>query len=112
MDIRFATYNSDEPYYAVIFANQMRDDPKGLYGETASRMVELAEQQPGFLGFESTRDESGFGITVSYWKDRQSIKNWRDNVEHKVAQQMGREQFYSAFSLRVAKVESTRFFET
>jgi heme-degrading monooxygenase HmoA len=103
--------NNDEPYYAVIFANQLRDDNQGLYGETADRMVELAEQQPGFLGVESTRDGDGFGITVSYWKDRKSIKDWRDNAEHLLAQKMGRERFYATFSLRIAKVGNTKIWK-
>jgi hypothetical protein len=32
------------------------------YGEIGYAMVELAKQQPGHLGFESTRDADGFGI--------------------------------------------------
>ena len=111
MDNRFSLADGDTPYFAVIFANQLRVDPGGLYEKTATRMVELAQQQPGFLGVESTRDTDGFGITVSYWKDIQSIKDWRDQAEHKGAQKMGRERFYEAFSLRIARVESTRFFE-
>jgi len=47
------------------------------YGATADRMVELASKQPGFLGIESTRDEAGFGITVSYWESEAAIAAWR-----------------------------------
>lgn len=43
-------------------------------------MVELAKQQDGFLGVESARNE--IGITVSYWKDIDSIKKWKQNSEH------------------------------
>jgi hypothetical protein len=32
-------------------------------------MVELAAEQPGYLGIETCRGEDGFGITVSYWQD-------------------------------------------
>ena len=34
-------------------------------------MVELAKQQPGFLGIESVKEK--LGISVSYWKDLASI---------------------------------------
>jgi len=44
------------PYYAVIFSSLRSDDIDG-YEETAARMVELAAQQPGFLGVESAREE-------------------------------------------------------
>ncbi|QDU27599.1 hypothetical protein ETAA8_26870 [Anatilimnocola aggregata] len=53
------------PYYAVIFTSQLADHAPG-YDELARRMLELAAQQPGYLGVESVRDASGAGITVSY----------------------------------------------
>ncbi len=94
----------EPPYYSVIFANQRTDGDDG-YGDMADRMVELAQQQPGFLGVDSARDEDGFGITVSYWSDLDSIKNWRHNAEHLEAQRLGREKWYQTYSLRIAKVE-------
>jgi heme-degrading monooxygenase HmoA len=90
------------PYYAVIFTSFRTEGDNG-YGETAQRMVELAQQQPGFLGAESARD--GLGITVSYWESLEAIRAWKANVEHLVAQQRGREEWYSAFKTRIAKVE-------
>ncbi len=56
----------EPPYYAVIFSS-LRTDGDASYAQMADRMVELAAQQPGFLGAESTRGADGFGITVSYW---------------------------------------------
>ncbi|KXX70648.1 antibiotic biosynthesis monooxygenase [Flammeovirga sp. SJP92] len=90
------------PYYAVIFTNLVTEELEG-YEETADRMVELAQQQEGFLGFESVRD--GLGITVSYWKDLESIKNWKYNLEHSVARKKGNEKWYSSFKTRIALVE-------
>ena len=90
------------PYYAVIFTSVRTAGDNG-YGEVADRMVTLAEQQPGFLGIESAREE--VGITVSYWQDLDSIKQWKQNVEHLGAQKMGREQWYETFKVRIAKVE-------
>jgi heme-degrading monooxygenase HmoA len=96
------------PYYAVIFCSQRvmgaADDDKG-YGLMAERMVELAAQQPGYLGVESTRGADGLGITVSYWKDLESIAAWKANSQHRVAQETGKARWYSDFSLRIAKVE-------
>ena len=96
----------DPPYYSVIFVNQKNEDDDG-YGDMADRMVALARQQPGFLGIDTTRDESGFGMTVSYWKDLESIKQWRNHPEHREAQEMGQAKWYLSYSLQVAKVERT-----
>lgn len=90
------------PYYAVIFTNTLSENTAG-YEEMANRMVELAEQQPGFLGMESVRD--AVGITVSYWQSLDAIKSWKQHVEHLNAQQLGRDKWYNAFTARIAKVE-------
>ena len=50
------------PYYAVIFSNHRTEGDNG-YAHMAERMVELASEQPGFLGIESARES--VGITVS-----------------------------------------------
>ena len=90
------------PYYAVIFSSLRTNIEEG-YGETAQLLVELVEQQPGFLGIESARET--LGITVSYWKDLESIKQWKAQTDHVIAQRKGRQEWYAAFKTRIAKVE-------
>lgn len=90
------------PYYAVIFTSHRTEGDNG-YSEMAAKMVELAARQPGFLGVESARQD--VGITVSYWADLDSIRNWKRNSEHREAQKLGREKWYSAFKTRISKVE-------
>ena len=90
------------PYYAVIFTSISSAQDMG-YGAMATKMVELAARQPGFLGVESAREE--LGITVSYWTDLKSIANWKANAEHLQAQRLGREQWYSGYKTRISKVE-------
>jgi heme-degrading monooxygenase HmoA len=92
------------PYYAVIFSSQRTEGGRG-YGKMAERMVELAAQQPGFLGAESVRGADGFGITISYWSSPAAISAWKANVEHLAAQEMGMREWYEHYELRVAKVE-------
>lgn len=90
------------PYYAVIFTS-LRTEVADGYEHTADRMVELAARQPGFLGFESTRD--GLGITVSYWESLEAIRNWKAQTEHAEAQEKGRNAWYSAYKTRICLVE-------
>ena len=90
------------PYYAVIFTSSLsNDDPE--YHKTAARMVELAQDQDGFLGIESARSE--LGISVSYWKDLESIQKWRTHYEHVIAKENGRKNWYSSYMTRIALVE-------
>ncbi|MDE5422836.1 antibiotic biosynthesis monooxygenase [Ancylomarina sp. DW003] len=90
------------PYYAVIFTSVRTEGDKG-YSEMADLMLELAQQQNGFLGVESARED--VGITVSYWRDLDAIKSWKENSEHKIARERGRKEWYKNFKTRIAKVE-------
>ena len=90
------------PYYAVIFSNHRTEVDEG-YDAMAIKMLELAAEQPGFLGVESVREN--LGITISYWQDLESIRNWKLNTSHLEAQKLGHEKWYSSFKTRIAKVE-------
>ena len=96
------------PYYAVIFTSTRTEINEG-YAGMAERMAELAAQQPGYLGHESARDQ--MGITVSYWSSLESIKNWKKDTEHLLAQQKGREEWYAHYKTRICLVERDYEFE-
>jgi heme-degrading monooxygenase HmoA len=92
------------PYYAVIFTSTRTPGDHG-YGAMAQRMVDLGSRYDGFLGIESARGADGLGITVSYWRDEAAILAWKRDTEHEKAQRGGREAWYDAYEVRVAKVE-------
>lgn len=90
------------PYYAVIFSSIRTDGDNG-YSDAANRMLELASRQPGFLGFETARQE--IGISVSYWGSLEAIKSWKENAEHRDVQKKAK-VWYSSFHVRVCRVEN------
>ncbi len=90
------------PYYAVIFTS-VRTEGDNAYAEIADKMVELARQQDGFFGAESARSE--IGITVSYWRDLESIRRWKEHYEHIIAREKGLEMWYESFKVRISRVE-------
>lgn len=94
------------PYTAVIFSSvrpiEVNEDG---YAEMAGLMEELASQQPGYLGIELARDpQTGFGITVSYWKNEESANAWKLIPEHLTAQKLGRQDWYREYAVRVVTV--------
>lgn len=90
------------PYFAVIFTSTRTEIESG-YSDTAELMVRLANQQEGFLGMESARDD--IGITVSYWKDLESIRKWKLQTEHLIAQAKGKAEWYKEYKIRICQVE-------
>ena len=102
----------EPPYYAVIFPNQRTDSDAEGYDTMAQRMVDLAAQQPGFLGIDSARGADGFGITVSYWQSLEAIAAWKEHPEHLEAQAQGRGEWYTEFDTHITKVERSYSFKT
>ena len=111
----FPAQTPTAPYYAVIFSSTRTDGDNG-YGAMADRMVELGRSMPGFLGIESVRDELAGdqgrpGITVWDWSALEAIREWKNQSDHLAAPKLGREQWYAAYHLRIAKVEYDYGFE-
>ena len=91
------------PYYAVIAPAELADDIKG-YPELALKLVELAQEVPGFLGIESGF-QAGFALAVSYWATREAIHQWSVNAQHLVAKDNAKAKWFKKYLTRIAKVE-------
>lgn len=96
------------PYYAVIFTSILNEEQID-YGPMAEKMIKLANDIDGFLGIESARES--IGISVSYWRDMESIERWKEHSEHQFAKKMGIQKWYKSYALRISKVESQHLFK-
>lgn len=101
-----------ESHYAVIFTSRRTAAGDGpAYHAMAEAMVDLASRQPGYLGLESARGEDGLNITVSYWRDEDSIRAWKAEARHLAAQRLGRDEWYESYTVRIARIERAYSFE-
>jgi len=94
----------EPPYWAVIFASQRTEGDQG-YGAMSEEMERLVAEQPGYLGMESVRGADGTGITAAYFRTEEDARAWKGIARHREAQRLGRETWYRAYRVRVAKVE-------
>ena len=88
--------------FVVIF----RATPQALdaeYSATAARLRELALTQFGCLEFTAVT-EGDQEIALSYWPDEASIRAWKQQADHLMAQRLGRERWYSHYSVEIAEV--------
>ena len=74
------------------------------YNATAARMRELALTQFGCLDFTAVT-EGNQEVALSYWPDEASIRTWKQHTDHLMAQQLGRERWYSGYSVEVAEIK-------
>lgn len=99
------------PYYAVIFTSRRKNDEEedNAYTEMAKRMTDLAINSPGFIGIDSVRGTKS--ITVTYWRDLDSINRWRENSDHEMAREIGYSRWYKSVTTRIAVVEKDFSFD-
>ncbi|WP_417590808.1 antibiotic biosynthesis monooxygenase family protein [Owenweeksia hongkongensis] len=95
------------PFYAVIFISRKGENLEG-YEEMDVRMMELAQQQEGYLGYSSVSKPDG-GIFISYWQDEESIQKWRIDSRHGEAKGKAKD-WYAYYHSMISKVESSYIF--
>jgi heme-degrading monooxygenase HmoA len=96
--------------YVVVFTSRLdAGETPADYAGTSARMFELAARQPGYLGADTAREEAG--ITVAYFRDEESVRSWREMAEHRVAQERGRDEWYSRYTMHVARIERSYEFD-
>lgn len=64
----------------------------------------------GFISKESftSRDTPGKVITLSYWKDADSLRAWMRNAEHRKAIPLGKKELFTHYTIQIADITSER----
>lgn len=86
----------------VIFRARLRE-LDAEYTAAATRLRALAMERYGCTAFYSVAAD-GEEISLSYWPDVESLGRWRDDAEHRRAQQRGRERWYADYSVEIAPI--------
>jgi heme-degrading monooxygenase HmoA len=94
----------------VLFRSKLVPEPDG-YGEMAQEMLALAKTMPGFVDVKAYTSADGERLTVVWWENEETLRAWRLNARHLVAQKAGRERWYEYYSLEVAEVVRSKQFD-
>src|SRR6058998_2317926 len=94
----------------VLFRSKLVDAPDG-YDAMAAEMEDLARTMPGFVDVKAFKAEDGERLTVVRWANEETLKGWREHVRHRLAQRLGREQWYEYYKIDVAEVVRSNTFD-
>ncbi|GMQ75247.1 MAG: antibiotic biosynthesis monooxygenase [Gammaproteobacteria bacterium] len=90
----------------VIFEVEMNPGRDQDYFQLASDLRPELEAIDGFISverFHSVSTEAKY-VSVSFWRDEQAVKAWREHAEHRLAQAQGKRGIFADFRIRVAEV--------
>jgi heme-degrading monooxygenase HmoA len=91
---------------AVIFEVEMNPGRDQDYFALAGSLRPELEAIDGFISverFRSVTNESKY-VSLSFWRDEEAVKKWREHAEHRVAQAQGKKTIIADFRIRVAEV--------
>jgi heme-degrading monooxygenase HmoA len=91
---------------AVIFEVIPKRDEGHAYLDLAARLRPLLDNIDGFISIErfESLSQAGKFLSLSFWRDEEAIKQWRNVAEHRAAQAEGRSRIFEDYRLRVAWV--------
>jgi len=88
----------------ILFRSKLTAAAGADYAEMDARMFEKATAAEGFVAVKGFRADDGERLTVVWWKDAESLSRWRNDPEHRIAQETGRERWYQYYAMEVAEV--------
>ncbi len=90
---------------AVLFETKLRAGANQQeYEQLAEHMLELAQQNPGFVSISSWSDSEGGELTIVHFSSEEALEAWRTHPEHLQAQKLGRTKFYDTYHIEVCTV--------
>jgi heme-degrading monooxygenase HmoA len=91
---------------AVIFEAVPHPDKKHAYLDAAAMLRPQLEQIDGFISIERFESLASPGkiLSLSYWRDDEAVRRWRNLEAHRRIQAEGRTSIFADYRLRVAQV--------
>src|SRR3989442_698230 len=91
---------------AVIFEVVPNVGQKDAYLDAAAALRPLLDRIDGFISIErfASLTEPGKILSLSYWRDEEAVRRWRNVEAHRAIQKAGRTSIFADYRLRVAHV--------
>lgn len=91
---------------AVLFEAQAAPAHQARYLQLAAELKPLLADIDGFIDIErfQSLNTDGKILSLSWWRDEEAVRRWKQNVFHQAAQREGREAIFTYYRIRVAQV--------
>jgi heme-degrading monooxygenase HmoA len=102
--------NNDESKLIILFRMQTTDQAGEDYRSMNVELDKLVRQNPGFVEAKDFVADDGEKLTIVWWRDEESLLEWRNLMRHREAQNQGRLKWYQYYKIEIARLlRSTHF---
>jgi heme-degrading monooxygenase HmoA len=88
----------------IVFRSRLRDGVGEVYSEHANRIYELGIAMPGYLSIKDFVADDGERLALAEFDSAAHLAAWRDQADHRDAQQAGRDRYYTEYSVQICSV--------
>jgi heme-degrading monooxygenase HmoA len=99
-----------KPSQIILFRSKLTDQAGEDYQAMNDELETLVRENPGFVDVKSYKAEDGERLTVVWWRDEDSLAEWRNLMRHREAQSIGRQKWYEYYEIDVATITRSRSF--
>jgi heme-degrading monooxygenase HmoA len=99
-----------DPSLIILFRSKLTDQAREDYQAMNAELEGLVRQNPGFVDVKSYTAADGERLTVVWWRDEESLAEWRNLMRHREAQNTGRQKWYEYYNVNVATITRSRSF--
>jgi heme-degrading monooxygenase HmoA len=85
----------------VVFRARLKPGTEKEIEETDSRMAKLAAAMPGFVSYSQYMSGDGEQLAVVEFESHETAAAWRAHPEHREAQRLGRERWFTEYRITV-----------
>ena len=95
----------------ILFRSKLTPEAGEDYNAMSDELHSLVRENPGFVDVKHFKAEDGERLTVVWFKDKDSLRAWRQLPRHREAQMTGRGKWYEYYKMEVATIERVTEFE-
>jgi len=95
----------------TVFRTRLRPELVNEYVEWVAKMNALARTMPGYVSHKGFAAEDGERCTIVEFESEETHRAWAEHPEHRAAQKLGRQKFYSEYSIHICKAQRSNSFK-
>ena len=103
-------HQEQKPSLVILFRSKLTEQAGEDYQAMNAEMQTLVRQNTGFVDVKSYTAADGERLTVVWWRDEESLAEWRNLMRHREAQNIGRQKWYEYYDVEVATLVRSRSF--
>jgi heme-degrading monooxygenase HmoA len=87
----------------TIFRSRLRPEHREEYERWAAKIHAIAVLMPGFLSIKTFTADDGERVSIVEFESEETMLAWRNQPDHRQAQELGRKLFYSEYHIQVCR---------